>query len=367
MLRMLVFLCGWAGVMSEGFALPPPPQEDMGFVHSFYPQDHLPSNARGVLFLFCTRICHETIVTVIPKTLGPGSFSITQSGRKGTLKAIVHGLNIEAQIDLSQRRYRLLDPVAKACYQTIYNKSMLLDKCRSVMQDLEALNQESIRHLAVAGKMQDVTSAVEKATGLFRISPEGGFQVGKTYTITYVGNKNKKNPWQYPSRIQIVIDDQAMSLESDGFKLELQNAPKKRSVWLMPEFPSFPAIEQDLIYSVPSAYAAYHEYMVFFTEQESFAKLSGSRRSLEASPVSGFLHSLSHQSQVDQAMPYRLEDQVYCVYRTPKKSSPVTQIRGLIGFLEMEDHLHETPIVEVNFGNEECASTTNIYLWLLPS
>ena len=369
---LAISLCGWLCAMSESHACSCEfIDTSTGFIHG----GHLPSNARGVLFL-----ANETggrpigergaVVAAIPKALGPESFSITEDGQKKSLKVVVQRLNVERQIDPAyqpQRYYRFLDPMLAACDAAL-SRGRSPAKCRSVAVDLEDL-EKSIQSLAARGKMQDVTSAVETATGLFRIGPEGGFEAGKTYTIEYVVKKGTNRRFSYsnqlyPSAVSVVIDGPLALSQNDSFNLELQGAPRRQLLSLAADencSMEYPAIVQNLSYSLPKAYEAYRESMVFFTEQRSpVANREAGSQGLPNFTRTVYDSSVCRQITYGSSELGAGKELVYAACDTQEKSTPVTQVKGLVGLLEVDDQLHETPITEVNFGNAKGASC--IYL-----
>ncbi len=125
-----------------------------------------------------------------------------------------------------------------------------------------------------AGKKNPFGVAIQRLTvkgqptssqTLFRIGPVGGFQAGKTYTISRLGAE----------QMTVVIDGELATVPTDRFALLPDGAPRRRALSL-PTGGScsglYPSIVQNLDYAIPPAYTQYRDAMVYFTQEKNHAE-----------------------------------------------------------------------------------------------
>ena len=364
---LLAMAIGTLGISLESFACSCAFVENSPFIHD----GHLPSNARGVLFRAGLNVNARIgnvdddieIVKGIPKPLDENSFSITEDESHAVMKVEVKRLHAVDQIDGSwpMHYYRFLSARLEKCYENRYSNHRP-SGCN--MYDFGNLKVESIEKHVATGKMQDVTTKFESALGLFRIGPRSGFEAGKTYTIKYVtkdvyGPHGTEVNLGFPMpQLTVSIDGPMVLSKQDSFILVPESRPTKQQLrveWGGGSCSNVsPSLVQNLRYQIPNSYRPYIQSMMFFTHK----KVSESdgvwfHEKIGEFSISFYRSSVCSQFRYGQSELGAGKELIYSPCDTHKKTGAARQVRGYVGFLELEDNLHETPVIEINFDDKK--------------
>ncbi len=200
--------------------------------------------------------------------------------------------------------------------------------------------------LKVAIQRMDLPGLPDDLQTVYRVGPEDGFQPGKTYTI-------RERGWR---QMTVVIDGPLATSPTDRFEIILDGAPSGRALH-RPAGGSctqlYPQIVQDLRYSIPQAYAPYNYAMLYFTYQQS-----GDSEANPSDPKSKLFTPHAYTPSLCSLVPYGGSNRglgrelvfTGCQAKDSDLAAMTTQVKGFVGLLEMDDQLHETPIVTVDFA-----------------
>lgn len=266
-----------------------------GFVHAG--EDlRLPSNAKGVLFLAAENDLWRDVTAQ--------SFQIRQHDNERPLSAEIRWLDIEDQMGSSQKEIK-----------------------RS-----------------------------KERNGLFRVSPVGGFLEGKTYTIRF--SDGIRHSSMYADSITFATEQPLPITSAADFRLNIVGSPSGRLL----EFPAGGicseergVVAQDLLFSIPENYRPYSRYLLQFVDY----RMRRGSSTPDESKFKSWIYRPSMCSQIgfgkSQFGPAKDVFASSCVGQGPEST---VDVRGFVGFLEMEDQLHATKVVEIDFSKvdrSECS------------
>ncbi len=312
-------------------------KEQAGFIHASV--EHLPSNARGALFLQPKETAgvilrqHEGIVIygAMPRVLPPSSFTITSSVDEGPIPVAVTPLRLPGAAEgmAAPRAFRFVRAADQARYG---------DGSRPM--DWQAMLR--------AGKLIDITARIGAAPDLVRIGPAGGFKPGARYTITY---KGKAGNWRYPAKVEHAIDSEPVDLAGAAYALVL-DGPVQRRALPVPEGGScsalMPMIVQDFHYVIPAAQSRYANAMMYFSAIRD-ARANARFEQLEYTSSNCDVPALGATARGNGADMVTRQCSL-----TPGRVS----IRGWAGLLEVEDRLTPTAQTEIDLDKATGSSCT---------
>lgn len=327
----------------------------------FISGDHLPANARGVLFMSNEAADlylesagdHIELLRAVPPPLTADAFSITEDGSHKSLKVVVQRLHAMDQIDSQQptRYFRLVDPLYRTCMKERYDGKSEV-RCADGKHYVEY--GAPVDQLVASGKIQDVSADYDKSDGLFRVGPAGGFEAGKTYVIRFKSKSAEQRAARMgPEQITVTIGPSFAISDQDHFTISLRGQPRRQMLELATGGScslDYPMIVQNLGYNIPAAYAPYREALRYFTVEQR-PSVAGNAASHEGGYTTAQYRS-SVCSQIgfggsELGAGLELSATSCTDYR---QSSPLTRVKGYVGFLEVEDKLHETPVEAIDFG-----------------
>ncbi len=272
-----------------------------GFIHAGK-DVHFPSNAKGVLFLVAEGSISWDVT--------PASFLIRQHDIDSPLLAKVERLDIEDQME---------------------------------------------------GVHREIKGSKARA-GLFRISPVGGFLEGKTYTIKLAGMvvdgsniwvASIEKPSRYAGSITFTTDPPLLTPPFADISLNAAGSPSGRLM-------SLPAggvcssergiIAQDLQFAILEAYQPYNRYLLQFVEYRRKEDSSISAKSKYESWV--YHSSLCSPVGFGKNL-FGPGKDVIVSSCGEKENVGAVEARGYLGFLEMEDRLRATNVLDIDFSTAD--------------
>jgi hypothetical protein len=308
--------------------------ETAGFIHA--KATHLPSNARGALFLppsalrpaIAYRPDGTYIYGIAPQPLQPSDFTITSDAHPGFLPLEIVALDLQRDADSApaKRAFRFASKEA----QTLFEKD-------PAPVDWDALLKSD--------KVVEISDTI-RAAGLLRVGPVGGFKAGAHYTITYTGKRDIG--WVYPARVEYTID--AAALRTDGAKYRLAlDGLAERQMLQMPLGSAYsgyqPATVQNFHYVLPDSHEPYRDSLLYFSEKRG--------EPADASCSGGFtnLHHRSSECEMRRFGETARGPGVDLISAACGPNAGRATIRGWVGMLEVEDRLRSTEAVLVDFDN----------------
>lgn len=309
-------------------------KETAGFIHAN--ATHLPSNARGALFLppgqlgpaIAYRPDGTYIFGVAPPPLSPSDFAVTSDAEPGFLPVEIVALDLQRGADSvpAKRVFRFASKEAQTLFET-----------DPVPADWEAMVK--------SGMLVDISDTIRSA-GLVRVGPVGGFKAGVHYTIAYTGEQ--QIGWDYPLRVEHTIDAAALRTDGATYRLAL-NGPAERRMLKQPVGSGYSGIQaatvQNFHYVVPESHKPYQNALLYFSESRGEPG--------DACRPGGFTHlhprsSMCEKGRFGEAL---LGPGMELISAACGPNAGRASIRGWAGMLEVEDHLQPTGAVQVDFNN----------------
>ena len=305
-----------------------------GFIHAN--AAHLPSNARGALFLPPSRsrlaIAYSPdgvyIFGVAPPPPLPSDFTVTSDAEPGFLPVEIVALDLQRGADSvpAKRTFRFASKEAQARFE----------------KDPAPVAWEA---MFKSGALVDISDTIRSA-GLMRVGPVGGFKPGVRYTIAYMGERQAG--WVYPARVEHTIDAAALRTDGARYRLAL-DGPAGRQMLKMPidgPYSGFQAATvQNFHYVVPDSHKPYREALLYFSEScGAPADVSGQ---------CGYTN-LHHRSDVCEPPSFgeaALGPGMELISAACGPNAGRADIRGWVGMLEVDDQLRPTEAVQVDFDN----------------
>ena len=320
----------------------------------------LPADAKGVLFLqpasaqALEYAPGGAIVDAIPEALSSGRFAIVDETTKKKLPVRLKRLPLDetGAPSYPQRFFRLRSATKLRCLKR--NEG---EECR-LLQRYRFEHRDWLEEWQKAGDLEDVTAAVERSFGLFRVEPVGGFAPEHAYSVRFAaGAKQPGFGSQYSENIRVKIDsERVLPLLEKGITLQ----PKgEEAAELLPVSAggscsqSIPARVQRLKFGWPAALKPYESSLAFFVSVSSGA---GARAwhyqsSLCSQPAfgrseAGFGEDIVYASCSDDAWTPGL-----------KRATPYA-FTGYAGLLEVEDAPRASNEVSIAFSKGSCDVNT---------
>jgi hypothetical protein len=296
----------------------------------------LPENALGVLYLkqqdhkIRTQDARgNQVLTEIPPKLKAKDFVIRDQTTGRVLKTKLTRIDVDVQLGDASRSYFLLRKGAIAPEEPALTDNAIL--------------------LAEKHGLRDISAAVRDAAGLFRIAPAGGFIAGHSYAITAAIDDDD----EAMDKAEVLIGPRLALSENDKFTLTPQGAPARELLDLAQDASCTikrAAIVQQLRYAIPPQREPYRHLLATFTQQQFF----GADLKRFRAPPKTFIDSDYRAHQCSEAPAFGASEAGAgkdLVYASCDKGEPERrQVRGFAGMLELEDTLHETPVLELRFG-----------------
>jgi hypothetical protein len=313
--------------------------ETAGFIHAN--ATHLPSNARGALFLppsqlrpaIAYRPDGTYIYGVAPPPLAPSDFAITSDAAPGFLPVEIVALDLQRGADSvpAKRVFRFASKEAQAHFEG----------------DPAPVDWEGLFN---SGAVVEISDTIRSA-GLLRVGPVGGFKAGVRYTIAYTGKRELG--WVYPDLVEHTID--AAALQSDGarFRLVLDGLPERRMLEKAVHLGASSvdaATVQNFHYEVPERYRLYRDALLYFSE---------SRGEPAGATSPGGYTNLHHRTHSCERLGFGEAARgpgVELISAACGPSAGRAGIRGWVGMFEVEDRLRSTNAVQVNFDKSNGGS-----------
>lgn len=325
--------CAWANL---ALACSCATRVDAGFIHAELVR--LPANARGALFLPPTdglrpiaRYRGEVMIfSGAARALSPASFSIKSDAGPGSEDAQLTWLDVDT--GAPRRAFRF---VRKADEETF-------EKART---------SPDWRPLLKAGKLVDISAEVRAAHRLLRVGPHGGFKPGAHYTLAYLG---ERADWRYPAAVEHTIDSVALPADAMQYRLVSDGPPLRRLLSLSTGSGSCgskqPAMVQDFHYAIADAARPYQQGILFF----SAIVAPGARGDVE--PLV-YQPTLCGGPRFGESALGGGRELMELACDAPGGRRIV---RGRAGLLEVEDRLHRTEDMEIDFGQVSGTSCRGI-------
>jgi hypothetical protein len=305
--------------------------EPAGFIHADV--THLPSNARGALFLppaewnpVALPANGILIYGVAPQPLSPSSFTITSDAGPGRLpvEMTVLDLRRDAVGAPSGRAFRFTSKHALARF----------------VKDPVPINWKA---MLKAGTLIEVSAM--RPAGLVRVGPVGGFKPGRRYTIAYTGVATS---WTYPAQVELTIDTSPVRTGAE-YQLAL-DGEARRQLLEVPDNGGMcsnrePATVQNFHYVIPDSHKPYQDALLYFSESRA-EPVGAARRSRFAE-----LNYSSSMCDVHRFGEAALGHGAELISSVCGPGAGRASIRGWVGMLEVEDRLRPTEPVQVDFSS----------------
>lgn len=304
-----------------------------GFVHT---SQHLPSNAKGVLFLidgppsgYQLRSGKHKGVQFLPE-VGPAlsdkDFFIEERDTGRKLKASVTRLPLEKSLGQPQPNYFAAKTPGLA--RCIAENLFSLDGCGEIETQSD--------QLIAKDELYDAAQEVNKAYGLFRISPTDGFIPGKEYVVRYSGSLKNHIGVNYLRATTVMIDKTPW------------NPLAKRAARL--------AIDKSVVkFNIPPVILPYQDYLYTYTllsldggTLPYVPLLQVTQQERARTPIACGDCTNYHPAWKERR---QLRSEYSIEYHTLKgdiSKRPCHKAKGLLGFLEVEDTLSELQELRVN-------------------
>ncbi len=315
---ILLLWMGWASSAGACSCRERPSQYFLNTLtrHPASPYVDIPENAKGVLFFSDVDMravdsdAGRLLAEGVPAAVTASQFSIVEVETGRSLQPIVTRLNLDRHIGKGDNRsYKLRD--------FVYFKIL-----------------------------HDVTAAVEKANGLFRVGPVEGFRSGRRYRFAYQPHFfARQSVWT-----EVRIGPAITLPSAAGYGLKLDGLLTLKMI-SMPDQGTCgeetAAMVQELNYTIPPSLEPYRNGVLFFTQQRARFGRDGK----------------------EPAFTYRRYEPDFCTGEPPGRSElgalkdlAVVRcneyglkewgdrlVKGYLGMLEIEDNLHETAMFTIPF------------------
>jgi len=296
----------------------------------------LPENALGVLFWKKSALkVHSTdkkgnqILLEVPPKLKVKDFTIRDVTTGRSLKVMLKRLDPSRQLGEADTASYLL------------RKGAFGD---------DPIPREDMRTLAEKYGLRDISQAVVDSAGLFRVSPAGGFVAGHVYEFENVEEDDDMDD----DTAEVTVGPRIAIADSDKFTIQPQGEATRR---LLPVATAnscsarYAAIVQPVQYSMPAQREPYRHLLSFFTLQQFF----GADLTRTGAAPRAFV-PYQYRSNVCTGAPdfgasETGADKDIIFTGCPKLGAAPDKrlVRGFAGMLELEDALHETPVLDVRF------------------
>jgi hypothetical protein len=220
-----------------------------------------------------------------------------------------------------------------------------------------------LTRLDSVGQMDRLGSSKAWGESVLRVTPKGGFVIGHSYVISY---KHGRVPPQVKSQALVKVgpalavspDDKFMLVRQGAASRELLTLPGPANACGEPHA----AVVQRLQYTVPAARRNYTRLLVSFTAEQDLPASLGS-------VPTGFEHfgaaiyrpsACPFADSEGTSVSGQGKDLVYTKCPDLRAPYPMRRVRGLAGMLELEDTLHPTDTLDVDFSE-----ASGSYCWLL--
>ena len=316
-----------------------PPAADRGnFLHlNKDAKIALPENALGVLYMVRPELKIRTrdrngnvVLHEAPPKVKAKDFVIRDLSNGRIVKTKIKRLDIDSQLGETQRAYFLLRKGAMGADEPAVTKDVLL--------------------LAEQQGLRDISAAVRDAGGLFRVSPATPFVAGRSYSITAALEDDE----DAVDKAEVTIGPRLVLAENERFTLLAQSAPVRELLDVAGSGGSCTAkraaMVQQLRFSMPPQREPYRHLLATFTQQQFFgADLKRFRAPAKAFIESEYRSSLCADAGFGASEFGPGKDLVYASCQKAGEAVERRQVRGFAGMLELEDMLHETPVLDIGF------------------
>ncbi|SHH67009.1 hypothetical protein [Massilia sp. CF038] len=316
---------------------PAPQKDSSGFLHlTADGKIALPENALGVLFWKKPALkTHRRdqkgnqILLEVPPKLKAKDFTIRDVTANRNLKVMLKHLDPGDQLGEPDITYYLM------------RKGAFGD---------DVAPREDMRILAEKYGLRDISHAVDDSAGLFRVAPAGGFIAGHVYEFENVEEDDDMED----DTAEVSVGPKLALSDSDKFSIQPQGQAVRK---LLPVATAascsarYAAIVQPVQYAIPAAREPYRHLLSFYTRQQFF----GSDLGRTGAQPKVFL-PYQYRSSVCAAAPAfgaseTGPDKDIIFTGCPKLGVAPDRrlVRGYAAMLELEDTLHETPVLEMQF------------------
>lgn len=339
-ISVVLLLCFSPFIPFTAFACSCSPSTVAGFIHAT--TKNLPANARGALFK-SPYSNWELIAWIDPQT------SVYSWNKKVPITA--SNFEIKSDTDTEIIPGEISWPDLSMPGSNTGGKDY---RFKSKQAELAYLKSNKIKFntLIKNGQLVDISDQVRAEESIVRIGPIGSFKPGVKYTIKYLG---KAESWAFPISVQLTIDQKNVELDSDAYKIILDGNPRRKLLSLITSSGSCtsmqPAIAQDFHYALPASHQAYAETIMFF----SFHSGPPSDDFYERPTVSLYTQSLC-SGRIFGSTAFEGANDLLLA-SCSKSVDPVSLV-GWAGFLEVEDKLHKTDMVNIGFDQASGSACT---------
>lgn len=315
--------------------------EKAGFIHADVV--HLPSNARGALFLPALDTLSYLdaplpgIVLYRGKMtpLRPSAFSITVDGAAARLPVALTAL--DTPLSTARRAERAFLIVGAADPRWLRRR----------------IAASGVAPLIKSGKLREITREHQAALRFVRVGPQGGFRPGHRYTIRYLTPVAAR--WSYPREVEHVIDAQPVTTGAAGYALVAEGAPLRRMLPQMSLSGSCssrqPAITQFFHYAIPVTHERYRAAMLYLSESRAEIR--------PASVPPGEPWPPQYVSSLCDAPPAGLTPMFEgrdLIHTRCSAGAGRASVSGWAGLLEVEDRAWPAGVLQVDFGQAQGTS-----------
>jgi hypothetical protein len=321
-----------------------------GFAHA---SQHLPANAKGVLFLVdgppdgylvrSGKLKGALVLSEMGPALSDKNFFFEERDPSSIMTQVFGGKKRKAtvtRVPLEKFRVPLEKPQKYFAAKTpglarcAYEYRFSLDPCEEI-----ETNQDQ---LIAQGELYDATQELNKAHGLFRISPAKGFLPGKEYRVRYSGPLKEKEDVgvSYRRKTTVTIDKTPWNpLAQKVASLIIDNSVVKF------KFPPALLPYQDYLYTymLLSLDGGTRPYVSIQSvrNQEMWESGKAKRTTDSLCPPDHSTWKKWMRARREYSNYYASEPNVFSERACHKA-------KGLLGFFEVEDTFWESPEISVN-------------------
>ncbi len=305
------------------------PGAEIGFIHADV--EHLPANARGALFLQSEGSLtllhqaddHTFIYSGRQIAVTPASFSITSDNSRANLRVELSYPDILSDQQAHHRHFRFKHDTDEAAFE----------------KNPQRFNSDA---LIKAGKLTDISAEIRRFKRLVRVGPAGGFKAGQRYTIRYVGTDTAF--WNHPAMVNHTIDAARVDTEAGRYALALDGGPRRQLVQTTSRGGSCSSQQavagQDFHYTIPETHKPYGAALLYFSQLAPAH--GGGQAKVLFNRTSGCDRPAFGQTT-------RAGGHDYVTTDCTSPGGPI-RIKGMAGFLEVDDKLEPTNTLAVDFS-----------------
>ncbi|MGV7206779.1 hypothetical protein ACLB1G_02870 [Oxalobacteraceae bacterium A2-2] len=213
-----------------------------------------------------------------------------------------------------------------------------------------AEQRPALQALLDSGQLLDISEPLRAAQRLVRVGPVGGFQPGARYTIAYPRPLNGRDV----APLAVTIDSAPLDTGALRYQLAAEGEPLRRLLPVSANascVTSIPAMAQTARYLLPDALAPYRQGVSYFSE-------SRPADAADAADAEDYT-DLGYKTSLCDTRPFgatNLGDGREQLYASCARPTAAVLLRGWAGLLEVEDRLQPTPAIRIELGGGACTA-----------